>query len=186
MRQILFILLVSLSLSLFAATKIYKKVNPDGSVAFSDVPFAVGGKPIKLKPLPSVKLGPVPVGTHSAPAASTRPKPFQYKTIRIVSPLDNEAIRSNNGDLSVSGELKPGLQSNRKHHIQWLLDGKTISGANSLKLNLKNVARGTHRLQLNVVNTKGNALIQSPTISFHILRVRLGKENRYAPTPVAP
>ncbi len=185
MRQIVFILFISLSLSLFAATKVYKKVNPDGSVEYSDVPFAEGGKPLKLKPLPSVSFTPLaPPRTHSAPAAPA--KPFQYESIRILSPQDDEAIRSNNGNLSLRGELRPGLQSNLEHHLEWLLDGKVMPGVSSLNPSLKNLDRGTHQLQLRVVNFKGEAVIQSPTISFHILRVRLGRENIYAPTPVAP
>lgn len=185
MRQILFIVLISFSLSLFAAGKIYKKVNPDGSVEFSDMPFATGGKAIKLKLVPSVKLKSLTPMAHSASTAPAK-KPFRYDSIRILSPLDNEAIRSNNGNLSISGELTPGLQSNLKHHIQWLLDGKSIPGASSLRLNLKNVSRGTHQLQLRVLDILGEVVIRSPTISFHLLRVRLGKSNIYAPTPVAP
>ncbi|VAX13265.1 hypothetical protein MNBD_GAMMA24-1116 [hydrothermal vent metagenome] len=184
MRRILFILFISLSLSLVAATKVYKKVNPDGSVAYSDVPFAEGGEVIKLKPLPTVSLPPLTPNAQPAPAAPA--KPFQYESVRILFPADDEAIRSNNGNISFRGEIKPGLQSNLEHHIEWLLDGKPIPGASGLNPNLKNLDRGTHQLQLRVVNFDGKAVIQTPVISFHILRVRLGKQNIYAPTPVAP
>ncbi len=178
MRPILFILFISLSLSLFAASKIYKKVNPDGSVEYSDVPLVPGAKPIKLKPLPTVKLTPVAVPTH--PSASAPVKPFRYESIRILSPQADEAIRSNNGNLSIKGELTPSLQSNLKHHLQWRMDGKILPGANSLNLNLKNLDRGTHKLQLRVLNANGKIMIRTPTISFHILRVALGAGNTLA------
>ncbi len=183
MRQILFILLISLSLSLFAATKIYKKVNSDGSVEYSDVPFDAEAKPLKLKPLPSINLKPL------APASPPPPvpvKPFQYESIRIVSPRNDEALRSNNGNLSIRGELIPSLQSKLEHHLQWLLDAKAVPGANSLNLDLKNLDRGTHQLQLRVLNADGEAVIQTPVISFHILRVALGAGNTLAPSPAAP
>ncbi|HEB56233.1 MAG TPA: DUF4124 domain-containing protein [Gammaproteobacteria bacterium] len=183
MRQILFILFISLSLSLYAATKVYKKVNPDGSVEYSDVPFAEGGKAIKLKPLPTVSLPPLAPARLPPPAPV---KPFQYESIRILSPRNDEAIRSNNGNLSIKGELIPGLQSKRKHHIEWLLDGKIVPGANGLNLNLKNLDRGTHQLQLRVLNANHEAMIQTPVISFHILRVALGAENTLAPALSTP
>lgn len=183
MRQILFIVLVSLSFSLFAASKIYKKIDPDGSVEYSDVPFDAGSKPIKLKPLPTVNLTPPGPALSPSPAPA---RPFQYKSIRIISPLADEAIRTNNGNISVKAELKPPLQSRLKHHIQWQLDGKIMTGANSLKLNLKNLDRGTHRLQLRVINSHDETVIRTTTISFHILRVALGAGNTLARPPVAP
>ncbi|HEB85611.1 MAG TPA: DUF4124 domain-containing protein [Gammaproteobacteria bacterium] len=180
MRPILFILFISLSLSLFAASKIYKKVNPDGSVEYSDVPLVPGAKPIKLKPLPTVNMTPVapahPRSSSHAPAT----KPFRYESIRILSPQADEAIRSNNGNLRIKGELTPSLQSNLKHHLQWQMDGKILAGANSLNLNLKNLDRGTHKLQLRVLNANGKVVIRTPTISFHILRVALGAGNTLA------
>jgi len=184
MRQILFILFISLSLSLSAASKVYKKVNPDGSVEYSDVPQDETARPIKLKPLQSISLPPLPAATSKpAPAPA---KPFKYESIRITSPQDDEGIRSNNGDFTAKGELSPSLQPDLEHRIQWLLDGKELPDANGLILNLKNVDRGTHQLQLRVIDFDGKAVIESPTISFHILRVGLGRENIYAPTPFAP
>ncbi len=170
MRFFYLLLLISLSFSSPAA-KVYKKVNPDGSVEYSDVPQDEAAEPIKLKPIQSITLPPLPK-TSAAPAPA--PKPFRYESIRIVSPKDDEGIRSNNGDFTARGELKPGLQSEQEHHIQWLLDGKVVSGADSLTLNLKNLDRGTHQLQLRVVNFDGKVEIETPSISFHILRVALG------------
>ncbi len=185
MRQILFILFISLSLSLSAASKVYKKVNPDGSVEYSDVPLDDAAEPIKLKPLQSITLSPL-APTQASQPASPAAKPFKYERIRIVSPQDDEGIRSNNGDFTAKGELLPSLQSDLEHHIQWLLDGREVPDAKGLTLTLKNVDRGTHRLQLRVIDFGGKVVIETPTISFHILRVSLGRENIYAPTPVAP
>jgi len=185
MRQILFILFISLSLSLSAASKVYKKVNPDGSVEYSDVPQDETAEPIKLKPLQSISLPPLVPAPVSQSTAATA-KPFKYESIRILSPQDDEGIRSNNGDFTAKGELLPPLQPDLEHHLQWLLDGKEVPNANGLTLNLKNVDRGTHQLQLRVIDFDGKVAIETPVISFHILRVSLGGENIYAPTPVAP
>ncbi len=186
MRQILFILFISLSLSLSAASKVYKKVNPDGSVEYSDVPQDDAAEPIKLTPLQSINLTPLAPAPASQSAPPAPVKPFKYESIRILSPQDDEGIRSNNGDFTAKGELSPVLQPDLEHHIQWLLDGKEVPDAKGLTLTLKNMDRGTHRLQLRVLDFDGKSVIETPTISFHILRVSLGGENIYAPTPVAP
>ena len=126
----------------------------------------------------------LPISVSQSTAATA--KPFKYESIRILSPQDDEGIRSNNGDFTAKGELLPPLRPDLEHHIQWLLDGKEVPDANGLTLNLKNVDRGTHQLQLRVIDFDGKVVIESPTLSFHILRVRLGRENIYAPTPFAP
>ena len=167
MQPLLFILFISLSFSASAA-KVYKKVNPDGSVEYSDTPQNEADEPIKLKPVQTITLPPLPT---ASPPKSVKPKAFKYERISIVSPKDDEGIRSNNGDFTAKGELIPGLQRDQEHHIQWLLDGKDVPGANGLTLNLKNLDRGTHQLQLRVINFDGKAEIETPTISFHILRV---------------
>ncbi len=172
MRLLLFILFISLSFS-SSAGKVYKKVNPDGSVEYSDVPQDATSEPIKLKPIQSITLPPLPKTTAS-PSSAPTVKPFKYENINITSPKDDEGIRSNNGDFTASGSLTPGLQSDQEHHIQWLLDGKPVPGASSLTLSLKNLDRGTHQLQLRVVNFSGKAEIETSTISFHILRVAGG------------
>ena len=184
MRRILFILFISLSLSLAAAPKVYKKVNPDGSVEYSDVPPDDTAEPITLKPMQSISLQPLAPAQASQPAP-VKAVPFKYESIRILSPQDDEGIRSNNGDFTAKGELLPSLQRDLEHHLQWLLDGKEVPNANGLTLNLKNVDRGTHQLQLRVVDFDGKVVIETPVISFHILRVSLGGENIYAPPPVA-
>jgi len=169
MHPLLFILFISLSFSVSAA-KVYKKVNPDGSIEYSDTPQNEADEPIKLKPVQTITLPPLPKTSASTPKP-VKPKVFKYENISIVSPKDDEGIRSNNGDFTARGELSPALQTDQEHHIQWLLDGKEVTGAIGLTLSLKNLDRGTHQLQLRVVNFNGKAEIETPTISFHILRV---------------
>jgi len=166
MRLLIFILFISLSFSTSAA-KVYKKVNPDGSVEYSDIPQNEADEPIKLKPVQTITLPPLPKTSSSTP----KPTVVKYESISIISPKDDEGIRSNNGDFIAKGELIPGLQRDQEHHIQWLLDGKDVPAAKSLTLSLKNLDRGTHQLQLRVLNFDGEVEIETPTISFHILRV---------------
>ncbi len=173
MRPLLFIIFISLSFSLSAAPKIYKKVNPDGSVEYSDIPYDAEAEPIKLKPLQSITLPPIPK-TSPGKTTPAPAKALKYESINILSPKDDEGIRSNNGDFTAKGQLTPSLQSDQEHHIQWLLDGKEVPAANGLTLSLKNLDRGTHQLQLRVVNFDGKVEIETSTISFHILRVAGG------------
>lgn len=172
MRFFVFFLILGLSFCVSAAT-VYKKVNPDGSVEYSDVPPDDSAKPMKLKPIQSITL---PKPPPASPPPPPEPKPFQYESIRILSPADDEAIRSNNGDFSARAELKPGLREEQEHRLEWLLDGKPVANARGLTLSLKNMDRGTHKLQLRVADFNGKTVIQTPVITFHILRVALGSE----------
>ena len=65
--------------------------------------------------------------------------------------------------------LKPELK--KGDSIVILLDGSKIGKGSSTSMQLANLPRGTHTIQAAVVDSKGNQLIQSNEVSFHLLRV---------------
>ncbi|MFT5211938.1 MAG: hypothetical protein ACI9CE_003679 [Flavobacterium sp.] len=81
----------------------------------------------------------------------------------ITSPKIDEAIRSNNGALTVSFTVKPPLQSG--HSVQLILDGNLEqSTQDSTRFELDNVDRGTHSILLNIVDEKTRTVIKSSSI----------------------
>ncbi len=175
MRIGILILALFLTLPLAAQEKVYKKINPDGSVEYSD------------KPIPGGELMNVPKGT-----VVTLPKPSDFKAaettgdrkaaekqqaeehaaaytrFEILRPRDDEAIRSNSGDLTAQLALEPGIVEGDR--LRWKLDGNVIEGAGGLTLILRNVDRGTHTLQAEIVDSQGKVVKSTPTITFHLLR----------------
>ena len=174
MYQLISIVILSLLLSMQATAAVYKKVNPDGSVEFSDIPQN-NSEEIEIKPvqtIPAIKLPPS-AETTKAEAETETMETFRYKSLEIISPKNDEAVRENTGQLMVTAKLEPELRPEYEHHIVWLLDGKKIEqgSVTGLQLKIENLDRGTHQLQIRVVDYDGNVVIKSSVISFHMLRV---------------
>ena len=95
--------------------------------------------------------------------------PATYTAAVIVSPADDMAVRSNAGSLTVVARVDPELQEG--HRLQLLLDGAP-RGAPGRKpeFHLENIDRGTHSLQLQVVDDANGVLFTGPRSTFHLLR----------------
>lgn len=92
-----------------------------------------------------------------------------YKRLVITSPGNDESIRSNPGNFEVAYEVSPGPA--KEHTLQLLMDGavyREIQGPGPLQLS--NVDRGTHQLQLRIVDENDEVVKTSPPVTMHLLR----------------
>ena len=165
--KILLILLFNGALATQATAGVYKRVNPDGSVEFTDVPEEIGQKPIEVAPSSSYSPPPLqkppPPATPSAKQAVTR-----YESVSITSPSNDSTIRDNEGKISVTVESKPGLQ---KDHIYLLkMDGKQVGEGSSKVFPLNNVDRGSHNFTVQIIDKDKKMLIESKTVTVHLHR----------------
>lgn len=165
-KSIIFLVLTGLLLSLPALAAVYMEKDADGNVVFTDRPDSAQAKPVEISP-PSIYTAPdLPPPVHKTPppkAVTTR-----YEYLRITSPADDEPIRANNGRLTVSIRISPRL--NAEHLLELLMDGKKVAETQGDRFELAEVDRGTHSLQVQVVDAKGRTLISSKPSSFHLLR----------------
>ena len=168
-RFVLFILLFSFSAYVAQAEEktIYKKYNKDGVVEFSDLPDKKS-KAVRVPPMNTYKQKPFPKKFQEKVEEKTTVT--RYDLINITAPVNDTQVRENSGNVSVSIKLTPTL--NPAHSVKLVLDGNeeaAVTG-NSLTLTLKNVSRGTHKLQAFIIDKDGNVLIQSNSIVFHLKR----------------
>ena len=92
-----------------------------------------------------------------------------YTRAVVVSPADDAAVRSNAGNLTVLTHVEPQLQDG--HRLQLLVDGtpRGAAGRNP-EFHIENVDRGTHSLQLQIVDDSHRILFTGPPSTFHLLR----------------
>lgn len=169
MRILLLIILITASVSV--AAPVYRWVDADGQVHFSDQPVT-GAKKITLREstIYSAPVSPETVAGSAAGGEAEDDTPFAYETIAIVNPETDQAIRSNEGQVNVSIELQPGLQPG--HKIRVYLDGTQASDdLATTQISLQEVDRGTHSLEVGVIDDKGLELKRSDAVSFHVLRI---------------
>lgn len=153
-------------LSFSAYAGIYKWVDDKGNVHYSDKEQK-GAEEVNLPA--AVTYTPTTTGAAASGKAETEKK-LGYTEMSIVQPKMNETIRSNNGDVQVGIDLKPGLVTG--DGITLYLDGKeVIKGVAQTSVTLQNLDRGSHTLRATIFDRNGTAVISSKSIIFHLLVV---------------
>ena len=130
-----------------AAEKIYKVVDEEGNVTFTDTPPNDADATVEPHSI---------LGTNTTPAVETVPENVvktdqpgaeaSYVT-RIVSQANESTRPMGQGDFVVEAEVSPSLDS--KEQLILLLDGAAVGAPQSVpRWQLTNVFRGAHRLQV--------------------------------------
>ncbi len=158
-------LLVLCFIPLIAGAAIYRSVDKDGNVVFSDQPQP-GAKQLKLPPIPTFKA---PVPDQSVDGAKKAPAKAAYAHFSIAQPADNATIRSNTGTVQVHLSLKPNLHPG--DHIALKVDGQPQGGdITTTQVTFQNLNRGTHTVQAQVVNAQGDVVISTAVVTFYLHR----------------
>ncbi len=165
------VLIVGLALSGAAnAGKVYKIINPDGSVTYTDTPPADNQKTETLD-LPPIneQTAVAPKAKQPDSAESDESEFSGYRELRIVAPENDATIPPGQETVQVRASLSPGLQPN--HRLQLYFDGKPYGTASSsLDGILSALYRGSHTLQAAVLDPNGDQLIKSRPLTIHVKR----------------
>ncbi|MCK5661977.1 MAG: DUF4124 domain-containing protein [Thiotrichaceae bacterium] len=167
-----YILLKSLLVStiLFTAiadAQLYKGLDAEGNVVYSDQPFENAEKftPASLSVVNIPKRAPKP-GKVTADEAEV--KAFKYTDFDIASPKNNETIWDN-PQLAVTLRLKPDLNTEEEHTLWLLMDGKVIvKNSQSTTMQIGRLERGAHQLQAQVRDNAGKVMVRSRPVVVHI------------------
>jgi len=153
--------------------KVYRNVNEDGVVEFSDQGLSnINAKPIKIKPTNTFKSAdkkPTPANISSDTEANPSfQQETKYTQVSISSPTAEQAIRSNDGFLTVTVVVEPGLNVAAGDQIELYYDGKPQGKQQNTVFNLSDVFRGQHRVQAKIIDKNGALLKISKPIQFYI------------------
>lgn len=169
------LLCTALVLPAQSATRIYRSVDADGNIVFSDV----APRPDEhaeavelpepnrfdsdLAPEPSISLE----DWQNAGADDEERAP-PYQRLAVAEPANDATVRSNPGDVLVVAALQPELDPG--HLLQLYVDGALHQSGQRTSFQLTNVDRGTHTLELKIVDARGNTVIESDPSVFHLQR----------------
>jgi hypothetical protein len=185
MRAILVI-----SALLFAATgaqadKVYKWVDAEGNVLYTDQP---------RKGAQEIKIAKQPPSTAVASHAAVNEGRFRYSAVTLAEPTNEGTLRDNDGNVRVSVNVVPPLRSDRGDQIRLSLDGGVLNtDPNSPEAVLTGLDQGAHTLQATVTDRAGRVLISSDPVEFYLkhwsLDNPIGPGNypaTYPPQPYTP
>ena len=158
-----FFCFISLPLSLIAdENQVYKSVDSDGNVSFSDAPTDNAEK-IKVQTLPVINITPSPeISTYESPAKTEKDIP--YSELVITSPQEDENIW-NQPVIAAQIKLQPGLKKN--HKVSIILDGVILPGK-GLSRSMENLNRGTHTLSSQIKDSQGKTVQKAAPVKFHV------------------
>ncbi len=161
--------LAGLLFTLPAAAAVYMEKDAEGNTVFTDRPSSEDAKPITLSP-PSIYTAPaIPNAPSSGQAVDQDNDSQNYEFVSITHPADDSPIRENSGQLEVNINLSPALKPH--HYIVLLMDGIPATEGRDTTLHLQNVDRGTHTIQVQIMDADDNVIISSESVTFHMLRV---------------
>jgi len=145
--KVLITLIAVYSFSAFAG--LYKGLDKDGSVSYSDTPFEN-----------AEKMTPPPITIIDAPKKASK--------FKISAPTNGQTIW-NTPDLTVSVSMTPPLDTEQGHTIWLLMDGKAlVKKSRTMLMQIGRADRGEHKLQTQVRNKQGKIIKRSKPITVHI------------------
>lgn len=151
----------------FAET-VYKTLDDEGNVIFSDVP-SEGTEVIKLQKAQTISLPEVKPLEYESLKKETSEN--EYNRLVIISPENNATIRSNEGKISIDVEVEPELFEGDL--LVLFMDGKEVSSGTSLQFALSDLERGMHTVDVGVKNEKDVFLKRSTKLVFHLRKASL-------------
>ena len=139
-------------------TTVYKVVNPDGSVSFSDQPQD-HAQTLQVAPVTTIPAQKVIQNQKLTPDNKPSAETTYYQSLSISSPADDSAFHSGSGNIQVTVDLNPSLRPG--HSLELILDSTPIATQASTQFQLTNVDRGTHTLTIKILDPQQQVLKSS-------------------------
>ena len=181
MRTLAFTLLLLLCSVALAAT-VYRWVDDDGVVHYSDQPHPNAEK-MQVHAAQSYKpsaLDTPAAGGAGGGASAAAPAP--YRGCAIVQPQDGQDF-ANVDSLTVVVQTDPALHQGDKVYVT--VDGQALNGGNptGAQFVISPVDRGTHTAQALVKDAGGGVQCQTPPVTFHVQQNSILNPNNVRVTP---
>ncbi len=160
------LLIPALLYAFTASAGLYKGLDEEGNVVYSDKPFENSQQftPPAITVLDAPKIPPKKEEVVEEETAET-----SYTKFKITAPKNDQTIW-NNPDLIVSLQLTPALDTAAGHTTWLLMDGKPlIKKSRSLLLPIGRADRGEHSLQAQVRNKKGKIIKRTKKVTVHLM-----------------
>jgi len=160
------LMLLLLLINSLTQAALYKSIDADGTVTYSDRPNLKTDKPLIL-PSENV-IQSIPITTKKTTAKTPTETTNNYNTLNILTPANESTLRSNSGNISLGLQLEPTLQAT--HQLRILLDGNEAKLSRSLQVSLTNIPRGQHSLSVQIIDADNRVLKQSPSHTIYLQR----------------
>jgi len=174
------LLLVTMFFLTAVSAEVYRSVDEDGNIVYTDKPSPDAEK-IRIDKVQTIPAGDANF-EYTPPEKS---KEVAYTKLEVVNPENDHVFTGNIADITVSVVIEPALNTKRGDRLVLTMDGKKAGDSTSTSFSLTNLDRGTHTIEVYVVNKGGKSLLESAPVAFTINRTTILNPNHpgRAPTP---
>lgn len=166
MRILLASLLVLVAGAAGAADPVYKWVDENGVIHYTDKPPSDNAKPAKLPPLHTYKSGTNP-NLSKFDKGAQGGKAMGAAQIELVTPGPDETFHGAQRTVPIAVVVTPQLKEGQK--LIYLLDGAPqATPTTNTSFAFTEVDRGAHTASVMLVDAAGNQLASSKTVTFHV------------------
>ena len=184
------LILAGMTLSLAAASQeIYRWVDKDGIVHYSDQPGASNAELINVIE-PNAYEGAAaapdanPQGSDSGDNSGASEANSPYQSLSIVSPTPDEVFFGTDSVVTVSADLQGTLRPD--HQVVFFVNGNR-KPAEGLSTELTGLDRGTYFLRASILDQNGDPVITSQQTQFHVRAPSIhSPQSPQAPRPAKP
>jgi len=172
LRILTAVCLVSLGISLSQAGEIYKTVDEDGRVTYSDKPPRQHkGDKAELPPVNTMEKTEKPRSSPQDSVPTSQSEQAIDYQLSLASPEQDAQLPPGQRDLVIRVELDPPLAP--EHQLVYYMDGEEIARGRHSQYRIEEIFRGTHQIRVAIVNQRGQTLQASDTRQVHVHRPSL-------------
>ena len=155
-----------------AFAQMYKWVDEEGNISYSDQPPYKGAEQLDAPALSTVsRTRATPQKTEDSTEPTEDKEVTKYTELKITSPMNDATIRDNSGNFSISFSVKPALDTNFNHSFSVSMNGKVVkNNLTSGSASFSNIDRGTHNISVSVKDKSGKTLRKSKSVTIHLHR----------------
>jgi hypothetical protein len=191
-RKNFFLILLMFSLAMTAGAllaQVYKIIDEDGNVTYTDQPPADGSKPIELRPI-SVIEAPIYATAPQADEESAEGEDGKemslkylrenYKDFAIIAPQSEESVWHPEGPITVAWNVAYKLQEGMR--VSVFVDGSLQATTSAQIIPVSGLERGEHTVKAELKDAQNRMIASAGPVTFFIRQPGL-YNNRPIPTP---
>lgn len=166
MRTLIAVLVLILATPALA-DEVYKWVDENGVVHYTDKPPSRDAEPAKLPPLQTYKGGTAPDLRKFDKGPQGGKPAAGAAQLQIVTPSRDETFRSAERTVPIAVMVTPSLTEGQR--LIYIVDGKPVSMPTAdTSLALTGVDRGSHSVVVTLVSEAGEEIARSQPVTFHM------------------
>jgi hypothetical protein len=170
--------------------QIYKSVDKDGNVIYSDQPPSPDAQPVELPGLSVVDAVQSPAivpGAGTAGEGAEKPLSLQdlrrmYRDFAIISPAHEEWIQGTGNSVTISWGMREAPQPGMM--VIPIIDGNELPPASGSSITLEEVVRGEHVVSARLVDAQRRTVANASPVTFFMRQFSTNfRRNPATPAP---